>query len=54
MVQEIFHLVNYIAFLHILAKLYYIYVVDIKGEQELVYSYRSHSAGIILVACQNS
>jgi hypothetical protein len=51
--EETSHLVNYIAFFHILTKFYDIYVINVKGKQELVYCHRSRSAGTILVIGQN-
>jgi len=43
-----------IAFFYILTEFHYIYVIDVKGKQELVYGHRRHSAGTILIVDQNS
>jgi hypothetical protein len=48
------YLMDYIAFFHKLTKFYYVYVINVKGKQELVYGHRRHSAGTILIVDQNT
>lgn len=45
---------DHIAFFHKLTKFYYVYVINVKGKQELVYGHRRHSAGTILIVDQNT
>jgi SepF-like predicted cell division protein (DUF552 family) len=53
-ILEEIHLVDYIAFFHKLTKFYYVYIINVKGKQELVYGHRRHSAGTILIIDQNT
>jgi hypothetical protein len=53
-ILEEIHLVDYIAFFHKLTKFYYVYIINVKGKQELVYGHRRHIAGTILLIDQNT